>query len=44
MFFFCKGIVFGGYINYAIFGSTYKSHWADRGWAGQFNFIIDKLT
>ncbi|KAI8078328.1 amino acid/polyamine transporter I [Thamnidium elegans] len=28
-----QGIVFGGYINYAIFGPSYKSHWADRGWA-----------
>ncbi|CAO3610302.1 unnamed protein product [Mucor hiemalis] len=28
-----QGIVFGGYMNYAIFGPTYKSHWVDRGWA-----------
>ncbi|KAI8079567.1 amino acid/polyamine transporter I [Gilbertella persicaria] len=28
-----QGIVFGGYINYALFGSTYKSNWAERGWA-----------
>ncbi|EPB92636.1 hypothetical protein HMPREF1544_00650 [Mucor circinelloides 1006PhL] len=28
-----QGIVFGGYVNYAIFGSTYKSVWAERGWA-----------
>ncbi|KAI7907678.1 amino acid/polyamine transporter I [Cokeromyces recurvatus] len=28
-----QGIVFGGYMNYAIFGATYKSHWTERGWA-----------
>ncbi|KAG2189920.1 hypothetical protein INT46_001935 [Mucor plumbeus] len=28
-----QGIVFGGYLNYAFFGSTYKSHWVDRGWS-----------
>lgn len=31
------GIVFGGYVNYAIFGSTYKSVWAERGWACKFH-------
>ncbi|KAL9554593.1 hypothetical protein MBANPS3_002735 [Mucor bainieri] len=28
-----QGIVFGGYVNYAIFGPTYKSFWVERGWA-----------
>ncbi|KAI8991796.1 amino acid/polyamine transporter I [Mycotypha africana] len=28
-----QGIVFGGYINYAIFGPNFKSHWIERGWA-----------
>ncbi|KAI8644120.1 amino acid/polyamine transporter I [Parasitella parasitica] len=28
-----QGIVFGGYLNYTIFGPTYKSHWIERGWA-----------
>ncbi|KAI8970705.1 amino acid/polyamine transporter I [Pilobolus umbonatus] len=28
-----QGIVFGGYMNYALFGPSFKSNWAERGWA-----------
>ncbi|KAI9021553.1 amino acid/polyamine transporter I [Phycomyces nitens] len=28
-----QGIVFGGYMNYALFGSKFKSNWGERGWA-----------
>ncbi|KAI8381369.1 amino acid/polyamine transporter I [Radiomyces spectabilis] len=28
-----QGIVFGGYMNYAIYGASFKSNWLERSWA-----------
>lgn len=34
-----QGTVFGSYMNYAFFGSEYKSDWMERGWSGEL-FVI----
>lgn len=28
-----QGMVFGSYLNYALFGPDFKSDWAERGWS-----------
>lgn len=38
------GIVFGGYMNYAIFGSKYKSNQAERYWACKDEDICKNKT
>lgn len=34
-----QGTVFGSYMNYAFFGSDYKSDWMERGWSGEHFFV-----